>query len=88
MRISSTFSKVEKARDDYLERKIRALYNKVLGRKLGETCQKVRFCFVSWVEYYRTKFENKAISKRSLFVKAQAWKYEIIIRFWKIFLSI
>ena len=44
--------------------KINELFNRVVRRKLGETWQKVQFCFLSWVKFYQRAvkvkdFQNK-----------------------------
>jgi hypothetical protein len=67
--------------------KIHSLYNKVLGRKLVETWQKVQFCFVSWVEYYERNKRIKQFQK-DLLLTHRRGDMKSLYDSWKTFLHL
>ena len=67
--------------------KINELFNRVVLRKLGETWQKVQFCFLSWVKLYQRAVKIKDFQKQIL-LKHRRGDLSQLFQCWTKFVSI
>ena len=67
--------------------KINELFNRVVLRKLGETWQKVQFCFLSWVKFYQRALKVKHFQKQIL-LKHRRGDLSQLFQCWTKFVSI